>query len=70
MNKQQLFLNLNTKEKLNSIQKHTIKENIFYLLHILMKYPENEIWIQIIIILIEMIQLLAFSFSLIVMSMF
>lgn len=66
MNSHQFLLKLNLKEKSDCEKESKIKESVFYLLHILLKYPDREIWIQIIGILIEMIQFLAFPFSLIV----
>lgn len=46
--------------------KTTIKERIFYLFHILLKLPGNGLWLDVIFIIIEMVQFLAFPFSLIV----
>lgn len=47
-----------------------LKESIFYFIHILLKLPDNGLWIDIIIIIIEMIQFLAFPFSLMVFALF
>lgn len=41
-----------------------MKQKIFYLIHLLLKYQDNNKSLQIIVISIEMIQLVAFSFSL------
>lgn len=51
-------------EKINS----KTKESIFNLMHILLKQHDIDIWVQRIIIAIQIIQLLAFSLSSIVIK--
>lgn len=43
-----------------------IKESFFFLMHILLKNQSQNVWTEMLVIIIEMLQLLAFPFHIIV----
>ena len=44
---------------------NNIKESFFFLMHILLKNQSQNVWTEMLVIIIEMIQLLAFPFNII-----
>lgn len=62
-----LMNNIQKTESSYEILKNKAKDKSFYLLHILLKHQVNRLWLQIVIISIELLQLLMFPFSSIVL---
>lgn len=58
--------NIEIKKENTQFEKYEmkIKEGLFNLIYVLLKLQNDQIWIQIIIIIIEALQLLSFPFSL------
>lgn len=62
-----LMTNLQQTESSFEIMKNKVKSKTFYLMHLLLKHIINLLWLQIAVILIELLQMLMFPFSFIVL---